>query len=177
MRGVGGMRGGSRFGGGGGGGGGGGMFGDDIFTSFGDGRTMSSAPRKAALIESTLPCSLEELYERTTKKMKISREIADASGQEGSGESEDISNLCLIGKLLAPKTLNKAAVAKIIRAAWRTRGELSISPWTNNIFLFQFTDGEDRHRVLRDSLWSVMRWLLALQPLSPRCSMEELDFK
>ncbi|KAI8000038.1 Pentatricopeptide repeat-containing protein [Camellia lanceoleosa] len=63
MGGVGGMRGGSRFGGGGGG-----MFGDDIFTSFGDGRMMSSAPWKAALIESTLPCSLEELYKGTTRR-------------------------------------------------------------------------------------------------------------
>lgn len=67
-----GMRGGSRaFGG---------MFGDDIFSSFGEGRPMSQAPRKAPPIENTLPCSLEELYNGTTKKMKISREIADASG-------------------------------------------------------------------------------------------------
>jgi DnaJ family protein B protein 4 len=35
---------------------------------------------KAAPIERKLPCSLEELYKGTTKKMKISREIADASG-------------------------------------------------------------------------------------------------
>jgi len=27
-----------------------------------------------------LPCSLEELYKGTTKKMKISREIVDVSG-------------------------------------------------------------------------------------------------
>ncbi|EEF50817.1 dnaJ homolog subfamily B member 13 [Ricinus communis] len=59
----------------------GGMFGDDIFSSFGDGRPMSSAPRKAPAIENTLPCTLEELYRGTTKKMKISREIADASGK------------------------------------------------------------------------------------------------
>ena len=38
------------------------------------------APVKAAPIERKLPCSLEELYKGTTKKMKISREIADASG-------------------------------------------------------------------------------------------------
>ncbi|KAL9260064.1 DnaJ homolog subfamily B member 4-like protein [Drosera capensis] len=57
------------------------VFGDDIFSSFGDGRSMSSGPRKAAPIESPLPCSLEELYKGTTKKMKISREIADASGR------------------------------------------------------------------------------------------------
>ncbi|XP_010052274.2 dnaJ homolog subfamily B member 1 [Eucalyptus grandis] len=69
----GGMRGGARsFGG---------MFGDDIFSSFGEGRPMSQAPRKAPSIENKLPCSLEDLYKGTTKKMKISREIADASGK------------------------------------------------------------------------------------------------
>ncbi|CAI9774557.1 unnamed protein product [Fraxinus pennsylvanica] len=54
------------------------MFGDDIFSSFGEGRQMSSAPRKAPPIEQTLPCNLEELYKGTTKRMKISREIANA---------------------------------------------------------------------------------------------------
>ncbi|PNX72136.1 DnaJ subfamily b member 4-like protein [Trifolium pratense] len=70
-----GMRGGSRsFGG---------MFGgDDIFSQFNEGRPMQhQGPRKAAPIEKRLPCSLEELYKGTTKKMKISREIADASGK------------------------------------------------------------------------------------------------
>lgn len=56
------------------------MFGDDIFSHFGESRNMGSVPRKAPPIEQNLPCSLEELYKGTTKKMKISREIADASG-------------------------------------------------------------------------------------------------
>ncbi|CAH9123633.1 unnamed protein product [Cuscuta epithymum] len=57
------------------------LFGDDMFSSFGESRSVSSAgPRKALPIERKLPCSLEELYKGTTKKMKISREIADASG-------------------------------------------------------------------------------------------------
>ncbi|KAK6120261.1 hypothetical protein DH2020_045952 [Rehmannia glutinosa] len=64
------------------------MFGDDIFASFrnaaagGDGGS-GGVPRKAAPIERHLPCSLEDLYKGTTKKMKISREVADASGLEG----------------------------------------------------------------------------------------------
>ncbi|KAJ8464444.1 hypothetical protein OPV22_026996 [Ensete ventricosum] len=37
-------------------------------------------PRKAARIENRLACSLEELFNGTVKKMKISREILDASG-------------------------------------------------------------------------------------------------
>lgn len=58
--------------------------GDDVFASFGEGGGGSmnhGAPRKAAPIENKLPCSLEELYKGTTKKMKISREIADISGK------------------------------------------------------------------------------------------------
>ena len=80
----------SPFGGMGGGGGPGmrsrfstGVFGDDMFGSFGEGGGVhinQGVPRKAAPIENKLPCTLEELYKGTTKKMKISREIADVSG-------------------------------------------------------------------------------------------------
>ncbi|XP_043702868.1 dnaJ homolog subfamily B member 4-like [Telopea speciosissima] len=81
----------SPFGGMGGGGDGGmrggsrtfpsGMFRDDLFSSFGERGSMNQGPRKAPPIEKRLPCSLEELYKGTTKKMKISREIADMSGK------------------------------------------------------------------------------------------------
>lgn len=59
-----------------------GMFGDDIFTQFRSaaGEGSGNVPRKAPPIERTLPCSLEDLYKGTTKKMKISREVIDASG-------------------------------------------------------------------------------------------------
>ncbi|KAG2319361.1 hypothetical protein Bca4012_054387 [Brassica carinata] len=84
------------FGGGGGGAGGSGglrfssrMFGDDMYASFGEGGGVGGgsmhhhhhgAARKVAPIENKLPCSLEDLYKGTTKKMKISREIVDVSG-------------------------------------------------------------------------------------------------
>lgn len=59
-----------------------GMFGEDIFASFrgGAGDGSASVPRKAPPIERTLPCSLEDLYKGTTKKMKISRDVIDSSG-------------------------------------------------------------------------------------------------
>nr|DAD26223.1 TPA_asm: hypothetical protein HUJ06_027691 [Nelumbo nucifera] len=59
------------------------MFAEDIFASFrgGAGEGSANAPRKAPPIERTLPCSLEDLYKGTTKKMKISREVADSSGR------------------------------------------------------------------------------------------------
>ncbi|XP_057955468.1 uncharacterized protein LOC131149227 [Malania oleifera] len=59
------------------------FFGDDLFGSFGGGGggSVHHAPRKSPPIEIKLPCSLEELYMGTTKKMKISRDIVDASGK------------------------------------------------------------------------------------------------
>ncbi|AQK88435.1 HSP40/DnaJ peptide-binding protein [Zea mays] len=60
---------------------------EDIFAEFfgggPDGHGMHAGGRavKAPAIERKLPCSLEELYKGTTKKMKISREISDASGK------------------------------------------------------------------------------------------------
>ncbi|CAM6127984.1 unnamed protein product [Calypogeia fissa] len=62
-----------------------GMFGgfgatDNVFRSFGD-VAQSSGPRKAAPVENKLQCTLEELYNGNTRKMKISRNIADASGK------------------------------------------------------------------------------------------------
>ncbi|KAI9115875.1 hypothetical protein K1719_012805 [Acacia pycnantha] len=60
-----------------------GMFAEDIFTSLrsGAGEGSGNMPRKGAPIERNLPCSLEDLYKGTTKKMKISRDVIDSSGR------------------------------------------------------------------------------------------------
>ncbi|XP_062003141.1 uncharacterized protein LOC133720714 [Rosa rugosa] len=63
------------------------MFGDDIFASFrGAGEPSANVQRKAQPIERTLPCTLEDLYKGTTKKMKISRDVADSSGRSTTVE-------------------------------------------------------------------------------------------
>ena len=65
----------------------GGMFGgfggeESRFRSCNDGvRAGAGAqPRKAPAVESKLPCSLEELYTGSTRKMKISRNVIKPNG-------------------------------------------------------------------------------------------------
>lgn len=73
---------------GGGGGGGRGMrprvpnemFPDDLFASFPEGGGQGDGRRKAPPVENMVPCTMEEIYKGTTKKMKISREILEATG-------------------------------------------------------------------------------------------------
>ncbi|KAL7198062.1 hypothetical protein ACSBR2_020557 [Camellia fascicularis] len=50
--------------------------------------------------------------------------------------------------------------------AWKPRANITISPWSDNVFLFQFADMEDRRKALIEAPWSVMGFLLVLQPLS-----------
>ncbi|KAH7864967.1 hypothetical protein Vadar_000450 [Vaccinium darrowii] len=67
------------------------MFAEEIFSSLrgagggvggggGDG-FGHNVQRKGVAIERLLPCSLEDLYKGTSKKMKISREVNDSSGR------------------------------------------------------------------------------------------------
>ncbi|KAK8351114.1 hypothetical protein V6Z12_A05G011500 [Gossypium hirsutum] len=49
---------------------------DNIFRSHNE----ATAPRKPPPVESKLPCSLEELYTGSTRKMKISRTVVNAAG-------------------------------------------------------------------------------------------------
>ncbi|XP_025982549.1 dnaJ homolog subfamily B member 4 isoform X2 [Glycine max] len=80
----------------------GGPFGEDIFAQFRSaaGESCGHMQRKGAAIERQLPCSLEDLYKGTTKKMKISRDVSDASGLKLStldkSRSIDIGAQCLL---------------------------------------------------------------------------------
>lgn len=51
---------------------------DNLFRTYSEGTTL----RKPPPVESKLPCSLEELYSGSTRKMKISRTVVDARGRQ-----------------------------------------------------------------------------------------------
>ena len=70
-------------------------FSDGMFGGFGPAESVfrspynessQSGPRKAPTIENKLPCTLEELYNGSTRKMKISRNIVDVNGKAMSVE-------------------------------------------------------------------------------------------
>ncbi|KAI8010323.1 hypothetical protein LOK49_LG06G01269 [Camellia lanceoleosa] len=96
--------------------------------------------------------------------------------EDGGCKAETVSKFCLIGKVLAPKILNRNAVSSIINSAWKLRGTLTISAWSDNIFLFHFTEVEERNRILFESPWSIMGSLLVLRTLSAGQTAAEVDF-
>lgn len=96
--------------------------------------------------------------------------------EEGSGETGELSSLCLVGKVVNQKTLNVTAVTNILNAAWKTRAPFSVVPWSNNVFLFRFQEDEDRTTVLKDGPWLVMSSLLILTPLVEGMVVSDLHF-
>ena len=55
--------------------------GDNMYRTYSDGAGPQT-PKKPPPVESKLPCTLEEIYSGSTRKMKISRTVVDASGYE-----------------------------------------------------------------------------------------------
>ncbi|KAG5522535.1 hypothetical protein RHGRI_034634 [Rhododendron griersonianum] len=96
--------------------------------------------------------------------------------EEGSGETEEVSNHCLIGKILSPKAINTVAVTNICTTAWRTRSPFSVTSWNNNIFLFRFEEAENREMVLMERPWSIMNSLLVLKPTEDGVAIPDHDF-
>ncbi|KAF7114851.1 hypothetical protein RHSIM_RhsimUnG0075100 [Rhododendron simsii] len=88
--------------------------------------------------------------------------------EEGSGETGEICNLCLVGRILSPKTLNPTAIISVVTSVWKTRASFSVVPWQNNTFLFRFEDEKDRDSILHEGPWSIINNLLILNPFKGR---------
>ncbi|KAH7851099.1 hypothetical protein Vadar_007269 [Vaccinium darrowii] len=97
--------------------------------------------------------------------------------EEGIGDSEANTSLCLMGRLLNPKPFNLGAMTNIINKAWKTRVPVRITPWgSNNTFLFKFDSVEDKLHILKDGPWSIMNNLLVLKGLEDGMIVSEIDF-
>lgn len=68
--------------------------------------------------------------------------------EEVGYSEEDFSELCLFGKILSQRNLNKQGVSNIINLAWKTTDGFSISPWKDNTYLFQFKSIHDKEQVM-----------------------------
>ncbi|KAH7834805.1 hypothetical protein Vadar_019912 [Vaccinium darrowii] len=92
-------------------------------------------------------------------------------------ESEEpFSDLCLFGKILAQRHLNKQGVSNILNLAWKTKESFTISPWKDNLYLFRFKSSSDKETILRKGPWSVMNNLLVLKEFQKGSTVEEMDF-
>ncbi|KAL5823688.1 hypothetical protein ACOSQ4_021588 [Xanthoceras sorbifolium] len=84
--------------------------------------------------------------------------------------------LCLAGRLLAIKQVNRDAFRAILPKIWRTTQEVEIEVLRDNIFEFHFKNRLDRRRVLNGGPWSFDRSLLVLEEPRAAGKLSSLAF-
>ncbi|KAK3218545.1 hypothetical protein Dsin_012515 [Dipteronia sinensis] len=71
--------------------------------------------------------------------------------------------LCLVGKILSPKPVNRGAFIKVIGRIWHVRNGVKVESVTGNIFTFHFKEQGDQDQVLSGSPWSFNDCLIVLE--------------
>ncbi|KAK3198883.1 hypothetical protein Dsin_022298 [Dipteronia sinensis] len=85
-------------------------------------------------------------------------------------------SLCVVGKVLSNKKVNREAFMRVIRRIWQVVKGLDIESVTGNMFTFHFRDEDDMSRVISGSPWSFDDALIALERPSGKVTVESLGF-
>ncbi|KAL5813128.1 hypothetical protein ACOSQ3_028078 [Xanthoceras sorbifolium] len=84
--------------------------------------------------------------------------------------------LCLVGKVITNRQVNRDAFWGIIPKILRTTRDFDIKVLKENTFIFQFRNQLDRKRVLAGGPWSCDRGLLVLEEPSGAGHISQLRF-
>ncbi|KAL5815295.1 hypothetical protein ACOSQ4_025936 [Xanthoceras sorbifolium] len=71
--------------------------------------------------------------------------------------------LCLVGKILTTKLINREAFRAVIPKVWRTTQTFIMENVKENVFVFQFQNQADKRRVLTGGPWSFDKCLIVLE--------------
>ncbi|TXG48734.1 hypothetical protein EZV62_024609 [Acer yangbiense] len=71
-------------------------------------------------------------------------------------------SLCLVGKVLANKLINREVFKRVLLRIWKVRESITIEMVRENVFMFHFQNQEDRQRVLTGGPWSFDNFLIVL---------------
>ncbi|XP_042969051.1 uncharacterized protein LOC122301731 [Carya illinoinensis] len=77
--------------------------------------------------------------------------------------SYDNLELTLIGKIVAPRPLNRISLHASFRAAWSFISKFHIEDLDVNLFLFTFQNDRDKSRILNQAPWNFKGHLLILK--------------
>lgn len=95
------------------------------------------------------------LSEGESKGIQITVEDVEESAQRGVN--------CLVGRYWTEKKYNKEAFKTVLSKLWRVVGRVTFRELHDNLWLFEFSDGEDKRRVMEGRPWSFDRQILVIR--------------
>ncbi|TXG71995.1 hypothetical protein EZV62_000574 [Acer yangbiense] len=105
--------------------------------------------------ELALLCSALTVKEREGPTRILDTKLKDKGEQRLS--------LCLVGKVLTTKLVNRVAFMDVMTSIWRVSKGVEFEGVEDNIFAFQFKNMEDRQRIIAGGPWSFDRAMIIFE--------------
>ncbi|KAK3193077.1 hypothetical protein Dsin_024387 [Dipteronia sinensis] len=86
-------------------------------------------------------------------------ELSEDAQRSGKADVD----LCLVGKVLSGKKVNREAFKILIEQLWRSFGKVDVESVGDNIFMFCFNNQEDRNRIWHRGPWYFDNSLIVLE--------------
>jgi hypothetical protein len=77
-------------------------------------------------------------------------------------ETRTIGANCLVGRLWAEKKVNREAFKSVMTRIWRAEGCVVFNEIQDNLWIFEFTNGDIKERMMANRPWSFDRQILVL---------------
>ncbi|KAK6132622.1 hypothetical protein DH2020_033629 [Rehmannia glutinosa] len=135
--------------------------------------TPTRLPHLYSQLEKVMDESLEELCSRLSlaEDEKININVSPHLG-------DDMNNsICLIGKLLAPRTIGFEQISGLFRKLWSPKGKLNCKPLADNTVLFSFSEAADKQRVQLGSPWLFDKYIILLVEAAVDMITSNIEFK
>ena len=100
-------------------------------------------------------------------------EISEEATLEGVKEVD----LCLVGKVLTSKKVNREAFKGLIEQIWSPFGHIEVELVADNIFMFHFNNQEVRNRVWHRGPWHFGKSLIVLEKPEGSGDATKLEFR
>jgi hypothetical protein len=91
-------------------------------------------------------------------------------------ETKSHEDRCLIGKIWTMKIVNKEAFKTVLSRLWLTIGRVIFKEVQDNMWLFEFTEREDKKRVLAGRPWSFNCQIIVLNDFDETVPPSQMDF-
>ncbi|TXG57952.1 hypothetical protein EZV62_015781 [Acer yangbiense] len=85
--------------------------------------------------------------------------------------------LCLVGKIMKKKLVNREVFKEVMNKIWRVNGGVEIEPVEGNIFAFFFKHMEDMQRILRGGPWNFDQAIIVFDKPAGIGEIAKLQFR
>ena len=90
--------------------------------------------------------------------------------------NRESGGLCLVGKILSDRQVNKEGFTTILSRIWRLVGKVVFKELQDNMWLFEFLEGVDKERVMEGRPWTFDRQIIVLNEFDGRTPPSKMEF-